>query len=97
MPDRVLTTRDFVTAPLCGFGRYLSHCSYKVVSKEKNSHTRRNLAIDKSELSDLSENDKALDKTYESRIMEGESNSKERNEDKHRNFEMKDNFGSFFT
>ncbi|GFW01568.1 hypothetical protein TNCV_4084831 [Trichonephila clavipes] len=47
-----------------------------------------NLEIDielRSELSDLSDDDNAVGKTYESRVLEGESSSDESNEETHVN------------
>ncbi|GFY08717.1 hypothetical protein TNCV_5006301 [Trichonephila clavipes] len=63
-----------------------------VYKKDKNSHKRRNFATDvrnqielRSELSDLSGDNNAANKTYESRILEGESSSDEGDEEKHGN------------
>ncbi|GFU70656.1 hypothetical protein TNCV_528091 [Trichonephila clavipes] len=61
------------------------------VQKEKNAHRRKfvfdeiNLIELRSELSDLSDDDNAVNKTYESRLLEGESSPDESDEETHGN------------
>ncbi|PRD29296.1 UNVERIFIED_CONTAM: hypothetical protein NCL1_29808 [Trichonephila clavipes] len=63
----VRRTPDFVTRAIVRIGHYLSHCSCKIELISK--------------LSDHSDDNNATNKTYEMRILEGESSSDESDEE----------------
>ncbi|GFS62437.1 hypothetical protein TNCV_1262311 [Trichonephila clavipes] len=90
--------QDFVIHTIVQLGRHLSHCSCKglafneklfQVSKRKRILTQEEILqlMNKSdsELNDLSDDDYVADTKYESRILEGESSSDQRDEQKHGN------------
>ncbi|GFW75861.1 hypothetical protein TNCV_4430431 [Trichonephila clavipes] len=77
----------------------ISHVAGRsIVLSILNSHQVSIMNKPESDLSHLSDDDYAADKTYESRFLGGESGSDNRDEEKHGNIcNGKTNFGSSFT